>query len=321
MKDIELLLLTGSHFNPTENELERLHRTFPTIHTNLKGQTEYSICDVQKAHIIVGFPKPSFLKEARHLKWLQTPSAGIQQYSDKKIFSSPDIILTNASGTYGKQISDHVIGSIIAHNHNFFTYKEQMNHSIWQDYIPIMNIYESTILIFGYGDIGKHIAKKAKALDMHVIVVSNTMRKNEKYVDEFYTTESLDCVIHRADYLVLSSASTPHTLHIINRDRIAALPKNAYIINIARGNLIDEKALIESLQSGHLGGASLDVTEKEPLDAQSPLWTLANVLITPHSSGLSHHVPSLNFEIFYSNLLAFSHNEKMKNIVDFERKY
>lgn len=318
---MEALLLTGTHFNPTQEELERLYKNFPDIKVQIKGQKEYTEEDIQRAHIIVGFPNPHLLKEAHNLKWLQTPSAGIQRYSDKTLFASPDIILTNASGTYGKQISDHVIGSIIAHNHNFFTYKEQMKEKLWKEYIPTSNIWESTILIFGYGDIGKNIAKKAKALDMHVIVVTHTQREKNQYVDEFYTTEKLATVIHRANYLVLSSASTSETVNIINEQRIASLPQNAYIINIARGNLIDEKALIASIHNGHLSGASLDVTDKEPLDTHSPLWSYENVLITPHSSGLSKDVPSLVFSLFYSNLQAFVKKEKMVNVVDFERRY
>ncbi len=318
---MEALLLTGTHFNPTPEEISRLTKNFPNVTVNIKGQKEYTIDDVKRAHIIVGFPKVEYLKEADNLRWLQTPSAGIQRYSDKNLFKSPDIILTNASGTYGKQISDHVIGSIIAHNHNFFTYKEQMEERLWKEYIPTTNIWESTILIFGYGDIGKQIARKAKALNMYVIVISRTMREKEPYVDEFYTTDALDTIIHRAHYLVLSSASTDETVHVINKHRIAALPHNAYIINIARGNLIDENALISALQKGELGGASLDVTEKEPLDPKSPLWSLEHVLITPHSSGLSKDVPSIVFELFYSNLDLFLHNKKMINVVDFERHY
>ncbi len=156
---------------------------------------------------------------------------------------------------------------------------------------------------------------------MHVIVVTRTLREKEKWVDEFYTTNELDTVIHRANYLVLSSASTNETFNIIDEKRIASLPHNAYIINIARGNLIDEKALIAHLQNKHLSGATLDVTEKEPLEKDSPLWNVPNVLITPHSSGLSKDVPSIVFELFYSNLSSFLKKEKMKNVVDFEKSY
>ncbi len=156
---------------------------------------------------------------------------------------------------------------------------------------------------------------------MHVIVVTRTKRENETNVDEFFTTDQLDDVIHRANYLVLSSASTSETEQIIDKKRIQSLPQNAYIINIARGNLIDEKALVEALQHGHLSGASLDVTEKEPLDEKSPLWELENVLITPHCSGLSKDVPSLVFDLFYSNLSSFLKKEEMKNVVDFDKSY
>ena len=321
MKNFEALFLTGSHFNPTQEEVAILFQEFPEVKLTIKGQKEYTSQDVKKADIIVGSPKPTYLIEAPRLKWLQTPSAGIQQYSDKALFANQEVILTNASGTYGKQISDHVIGAIIAHNHNFFTYKEQMKEGLWKEYFPTSNIFESTILILGYGDIGKHIAKKAKALDMHVIVVSRTMRKNCENVDEYYTTSKLDEVLKKADYLVLSSASTQETQNIIDRRRISLLKEGSYIINIARGNLIDEIALIEALQSGKLGGATLDVCAKEPLEHDSTLWSLDNVYITPHSSGLAYNVPSTIFSLFLDNLRHFMRNEKMKNVVDFERRY
>lgn len=321
MQTIDTLFLVCSHFHPTDSELSRLSRAYPQLALTIVDEDAYTEEQIARAHIIVGFPKPDDLKKALCLRWLQTPSAGVQQYVDTSLYADPRIVVTNAVGAYGRQISDHVIGTIIAFNHHLLTYHDQMKERLWKRYFPVQDLWESTILVLGLGDIGTHVAKKAKMLGMYVIAVKRTMTDLPSSVDELHTTEQLDALLPRADYVVLCLASTPQTEHILDAHRIALMKQGAYLCNVARGSLIDHQALEKALQSGHLGGAALDVTEPEPLPQDSLLWSMPNVLITPHASGLSPSNSSQVFELFFDNLGRYLAGQKMKHIVDFEQKY
>lgn len=321
MKQIETLFLTCSHFNPDASELARVRATYPQLQVTIVDEHSYTPEQIEKAQIIVGFPKAKDLPTAKNLKWLQTPSAGVGQYIDKSLYVQQDILLTNAVGTYGRQIADHVIGMIIGFNHYLYTYHDQMKTQTWERYFPTSDIWESTLLTIGFGDIGKNLALRAKAMGMHVLAVKRTLTEKPDFVDDLYTTEDLDSLLSRADYVVVCAASTPETEGILNRNRIELMKHGAYLINVARGTLIDQDALIDALENGHLAGAGLDVTEPEPLPKESKLWRLPNVLITPHASGLSLSDPHQVFEIFFENASLYLKGQKLKNLVNFNRKY
>ncbi|MDT4763045.1 D-2-hydroxyacid dehydrogenase [Sphaerochaeta sp. PS] len=321
MKKIETLFLHCSHFNPTEAEISFLKTTYPQLSITSTEETAYTAEQIEKAEIIVGFPRAEDLPKAKNLKWLQAASAGVLQYADKGLYVNKDCILTTASGTYGRQIGDHVLGMIIAFNHQFLTYHNQMKTKIWARYFPTNDIWESTILIIGFGDIGQNVARLAKAYGMRVIALKRTPTDKPAYVDELLTVEHLDRMLPTADYVVVCTASTPETEKIIDARRIGLMKQGSYIINVARGSLVDQEAVIEALEKGKLGGAGFDATEPEPLPPENKLWSLPNVLITPHSSGLSPRGPSKMFSIFADNLKHYLTDKNMKNIVDFERKY
>ena len=316
-----ILFLTHTHFHPDQEEMHCLLSTYPQLKvTTLKGAT-YTREQLEQAEIIVGFPKPEDLIHATNLRWLHTPSAGVTQYADKSLYSRKDIILTNSVGTYGKQIADHVIGMIIAFNHNFFTYHSQMLQREWKNYFPTHDIWESTLLIVGLGDIGTNLAKRAKAHGMRVVAVKRTATEKPAFVDYLGTIDELDALLGQADYLALCPAYTKETEHLIDARRLSLLKRSAYLINVGRGALVDENALIEALETGMLAGAALDVTQTEPLPPDSKLWSLDNVFITPHASGLSPSDPHQVFSLFQTNLQHYLAGEQMHNMVDFERTY
>lgn len=321
MDPIRILFLTGTHFSPDEAEIAKLKTTYPQVQLSFAKLKNYTDSQLQEAQIIVGTPRPEDLKKATNLKWLQTQSSGVGPYSNRNSYANSDILLTNAKGTYGRQIADHVMGAIIAHNHLFFTYYEQMKNQLWKGYFPATDLFSSTILIIGFGDIGEHLAKRAKAHEMNVMVIKRTHIEKPSFVDMIGTTEDLDTFLPKADYVVCCAASTGQTENLLNAQRIASLKKGAYIVNVGRGSLIDENALINALETGHIGGAALDVTQVEPLDPASKLWSLPNVLITPHSSGLSHTDPHAVFSLFFENLGRYVRNQRLKNLVDFSRNY
>ncbi|NLE16456.1 MAG: D-2-hydroxyacid dehydrogenase [Spirochaetales bacterium] len=321
MQTINTLFLTGSHFCPDQEEMESLEALYPQIRVTSTSMSNYSLEQLQQAHIIVGLPKPGDLKHAVNLHWLQTPSSGVSQYVDSSLYAGQPILLTNARGTYGRQIADHVIGEIIAFNHNLLRYHEQMKIKLWKRYFPTKDLWESTLLIIGLGDIGTQLALRAKAHGLRVLAIKRTAAPKPSYVDELGTQEDLDSFLMQADYVVLCAASTDQTEHLLDERRIALLPAGSYVFNVGRGNLLDEQALVRALQSGRIKGAGLDVTTIEPLPQDHVLWTLDNVLITPHASGLSPSDPHQVFSLFLKNLDLYLQNKPLINCVDFARTY
>ncbi len=318
---MRILFLTNSHFDPDPDERAALLSEFTDIDLVSVPLADYPPELVERAEIIVGFPKPEDLVRATNLKWLQTPSSGVGQYMDRALFAHEGVILTNAKGTYGPQIADHVLGMIIGFNHNLFLYHDQMKEQKWYRYVPTKDLWQSTIIIIGLGDIGTNLATRAKAHGMRTIAVKRTMAEKPSSVDELYTIDKLDGVLGQGDYVVLCAASTDETEHLIDAKRLSLMKEGSYLINVGRGSLVDEEALIKALESGHLGGAGLDVTATEPLEKESPLWSLPNVLITPHASGLSYSDPHQVFTLFRENMRRLRDGVPLKNHVDFERGY
>lgn len=321
MNSPSILFLTHTHFHPDDAEMQILRSTYPHLEViTLKGTT-YSKEQLARAEIIVGFPKPEDLVHATSLRWLHAPSSGITQYADKALFARKDVLLTNSSGTYGKQIADHIIGMIIAFNHNFFLYHDQMKEKLWKNRFPSHDIWDSTLLIVGLGDIGTNLAKRAKAHGMRVVAVKRTVNEQPSTVDYVGTIDELDSLLGQADYLALCPAHTKETENLIDARRLSLMKSTAYLFNVGRGALVDELALIEALKEGKLAGAGLDVTQIEPLPPTSKLWDLDNVFITPHASGLSPSDPHQVFSLFLDNLERYLEGKQMQNIVDFARKY
>ena len=322
MSKIEALFLRCSHFLADEDEIKRVNDKYPFINVTAVDEKDYTDEQISKAEIIVGFPKPKDLIKAVNLKWLQTPSSGIEDYAKKELYVNKDILITRATGTYGRQIADHTMGKILGFQHFLFTYRDQMKQSLWKRYYPSKDLWESTLLIVGLGDIGTQVAKRAKASEMHIIGIKRTLGEKPDFVDELYTLESLDEVLPKADYVVIAISLTDKTKHLFDAKRLSLMKKGSVLINIARGTIIDQDALIESLNSGHLGAAALDVTTPEPLPSDSKLWKFDNVLITPHSSGLSYSDPHQVFDLFFANIEHYLNDQKqMRNLVDFSRQY
>jgi len=149
-----------------------------------------------------------------------------------------------------------------------------MKSKLWKRYFPTKDLWESTLLIIGLGDIGTQLALRAKAHGLRVLAVKRTATEKPSYVDELGTEKDLDAFLVRADYLVLCAASTDQTEHLLDERRIALLPPGSYVFNVGRGNLLDEQALVQALQSGRIKGAGLDVTTIEPLPQDHVLWTM-----------------------------------------------
>ncbi|MGI8486850.1 MAG: D-2-hydroxyacid dehydrogenase, partial [Thermomicrobiales bacterium] len=198
-------------------------------------------------------------------------------------------------------------------------------HHAWREWGALEGVFEltdQTLVLAGLGAIGLEIARRAKPFGMHIIGVRRTDSSElPANVDEIVTIAELDSVLARADHVVNSLPFTPATGKLFDADRFAATKQGAHFYNLGRGTTVDQLALIEALESGHLGGAGLDVTDPEPLPETSPLWDMENVIITSHSSGHSPRMLQRRYDMLCENIRRYLAHEEMLNVVDQSHGY
>lgn len=278
--------------------------------------------DAQKADVVIGNVAPALLTGSPNLKWVQLNSAGTDGYTTDGALPK-GTILTNATGAYGLTISEHMLALTLSLMKHLPTYRDRQADKLWKDAGPVKSVYGSTVLILGLGDIGGEYARKVKALGGYTIGVRRTKAQKPDYLDELHQMDSLDSLLPRADVVAMVLPGTDATRHVMNKERLLRMKKDAILVNVGRGNAIDPQALYEVMKGGHLWGAGLDVTEPEPLPVESPLWELPNLEITPHSSGGFHLQETYEriVNIALRNLGHYGKDEPMENIVDFTTGY
>jgi len=316
----KVLVLHNIAFTPDKEYLERLIHSYG-FDCDIKHTKDSVQEDYLDAEVIIGQPYPKYLKKAQKLKWVQLTSAGADHVADVSLYATDDVILTNASGVYGKPIAEHVFAMILAFSRNLMQYERNRQNCRWEPVLPMRDFYGSTLCVVGLGDIGKEVAIRGKAFGARVIAVKRTAGDCPPYVDELYRTDEIDRVLPKADYLVLALPNTPETKGILSEERIAKIKPGAFIVNVGRGAAICQEALVCALQEGRIAGAGLDVTDPEPLPADNPLWKMPNVIITSHTSGFSKQNWSRHAKIIQENLARYVEGKPLLNQVDFRNKY
>lgn len=320
-KTLNILILENSHFHMEADRAKLIMDTIPGTQVTLVRHREVTPKLLQKAEVIFGWPGTVDIKAAENLRWIHLPSAGADSYTNGDIILPMQVTLTTSSGVYGMPIAEHVLAMIFSYNRNLQDYAYHKEKSLWKGIGTTRDFFGSTIGVIGLGDIGSEVAKRAKALGARVLAVKRTPSAPPEYVDSLYSTEELDEVLLQADYIVLALPNTAKTKAIINEDRLRKMKTDAFLVNIGRGALIDQEALIKALQNEWIGGVGLDVTTPEPLPENSPLWELPNVIITPHMSGISPTNDRRKFDIFYRNLKHYVAGQQMINVVDLKEGY
>ena len=275
---------------------------------------------LESADIILGCPNASMLRTCSNLKWIQTQSAGVDAY----IKNLPEgVLLTNATGGYGLAIAEHMLGLYLSMIKKLDKYHDLQKEHSWTDLGPVKSIYGSTVLVVGLGDIGTEFAKLCKAMGAYVIGVRRSDASPSACADEVHLNADLNGLLPRADCVAITLPGTSETYRLFDREKFALMKKEAVLINIGRGSIIDQPALCEALGSGSIAGAAVDVTDPEPLPADDPLWEAKNMIITPHISGGFHlaETKARILNICCENLKAYSRGEKLRNIVDFSTGY
>lgn len=318
---LNILVMTNHILNLSENTVAEVRRTAPRAEVAVTDASEVTMAQIRQADVIFGWPTREQLSQAENLKWLHLGSAGAEGYTDRKLYCREDAVLTNSSGVFGLPIAEHVFGMILNFNRSLDAYTRNKDLKRWERGSVRGDIYGSTVGILGFGDIGNEIAKRARAFGARVVAMKRTPGEKPEYVDALYGEEGVDAVLEQSDYVVLALPATAKTAGLVSEAKFRKMKRNALFVNIGRGALVDQEALVKALNEGWIAGAALDVTAPEPLPRNSPLWSMSNVIITPHVSGDSPSNELRRKQIFLSNLELFIQGKALKNRVNFEQGY
>lgn len=261
------------------------------------------------------------IREAKGLNWIQVISAGLEKMPMQAI-KERGILVTNARGIHRVPMSEYTLGAMLAIERRSYIFYDLQKEVKWDRSVRIGELEGKTLCIVGLGAIGQEIAKKAKVFNMRVIGIKNTPEALE-FVDRVGDTSQLHDMLRESDYVVVTVPLTPLTRGMFGRREFESMKGDAWFINISRGEVVDQEALIDALTRKSIGGAVLDVYTPEPLPGDSPLWKLDNVIMTPHVSGRSRRYMQRAMEIFRHNLKVYLgiSGERMVNVIDPDKGY
>lgn len=277
--------------------------------------------------IFVGYSlRAEQLTHAKKLKWIHSTAAGVAQLMYPELRDS-GIVVTNPSGVFSPPMAEHTMGLLLALARNFpdSTRHQDRSHwgqqDIWDKPQRLTELSGQVLLIVGFGSIGRELAKRARAFDMRVWGVTRSGRGDTTHAEKIVPASQLEEALPHADYVVIAAPETRETRRLIGAAQIARMKHGARLINVGRGSLLDESALIRALETGALGGAALDVTPVEPLPPDSPLWKAPNLFITPHTSAVSDRLWHRETALLIDLLERWFDGREMFNQVDLARGY
>lgn len=267
---------------------------------------------------------------ASRLRWLQFPGAGVDSLAPTGLLDAESgVIVTTAAGIHATNISEYVFGSMLMFNWNWPQMVRLQDRQIWARSATWYNLRRrelmgQTLGIVGLGNIGRRIAQLGRAFGMRVLGTRRSAQDQgyqDPDVDQCFPPEQLHELLRLSDYVVLSVPLTRETEKLIGEAELQMMRRNAYLVNVARGRVIDEQALVRALREGWIAGAGLDVTEEEPLPPESPLYSMPNVILTPHISGNSVHYDTRLAALFADNLRLYRAGQPLQNRYDPSRGY
>jgi phosphoglycerate dehydrogenase-like enzyme/8-oxo-dGTP pyrophosphatase MutT (NUDIX family) len=279
---------------------------------------------IDVADVIIGFPSVDEIQSASRLKWIQLSWSGTDIYTMSDRFPK-SVQLTCATGAYGVIIAEHVLAFILGLSRRFPEYFRQQQNRGWTDLGYEYTLEGKRVLILGAGDIGCAVARLLSGFQTTNVGIRRSASVLPEFFSEMYTLDSLDSQLPLADIVVCCLPSTRETVGLFDRQRLLRMKENAMLVNVGRGTLIVTKDLEDIMAAGHLAGAGLDVTAPEPLPADSPLWDMKNVIITPHIAGVGfghcERTEERVVDICCENVRRFLQGVPLLNTVDFQKGY
>jgi glyoxylate/hydroxypyruvate reductase A len=262
---------------------------------------------------------------APNVHWIQATSAGIGQFVHRMGYARrmPDTTFTTASGVHARPLAEFALLCMLGHVRGMLPTVHAQRERHWERFAA-SDLEGRTVLIVGYGSVGQAVGRMSGAFGLGVVGVRRNTEGIDAaavHADELYRPDRLSELLPRADFLVLATPHTPETEGMIGAAELAALPRGAALVNIGRGSLVDEPALVAALEEGHLGGAYLDVFQEEPLPTDSPLWGMPNVLVSPHSGSTSDGENRRLTDLFCDNLSRYHSGQPLRNVLVPDRLY
>ncbi len=283
--------------------------------------------ELPDADIFVGYSlRAEQLSDAKKLKWIHSTAAGVAQLMYPELRDS-GVMVTNASGIFSVTMAEHTMGLLLALARNIPDAVRAQDQArwaqqeLWDKPQHFTELNGQILLIVGLGSIGRELARRAQAFDMRVWGVTRSGTGDRAHTEKIVAVAELHEVLPEADYVVIAAPETTETRHLMGALQFSRMKHGARLVNVSRGSLLDELALIRVLESGALGGAALDVTETEPLPADSPLWHAPNLLITPHTSAVSDQLWQRETALLLELLERWFEGREMTHRVDFARGY
>ncbi|HUS78190.1 MAG TPA: D-2-hydroxyacid dehydrogenase [Patescibacteria group bacterium] len=280
-----------------------------------------------EAEIILGYISRPYASElprlAPNLRWMQSPSAGIGQSVKRAGWTETDIMFTTASGVHSTPLAEFCLMAMLMFVKDYFHMAEEKEKKYWQRTCT-WELRGKTLAVVGLGRVGREVARLARCVGMHVIGSKRTTEGVDPEsvgVERLYSWTDLNPMLSVADFVVLICPHTSETEGLLGEEQIAAMKEGAVLINISRGVIVDERAMIRALESGHLGGAALDVFAMEPLPPESPFWEMPNVIISPHSASTADTENAKLTEIFCDNLSRYLSGRPLRNLLDKQLLY
>ncbi|MDY0211244.1 MAG: D-2-hydroxyacid dehydrogenase [Acholeplasma sp.] len=258
--------------------------------------------------------KASLLDQMPNLKWIQLTTVGYNQI-DLEDLRKRNICLTNAKDVYSITIAEDIITKLLVINRNVKKYIKQMSEGKWIAYDNEHELYNANIGFLGSGSLAVHANERLKAFKTFSMCYRQKQEKHPMFDETYYTKNGLISLLKKADYVINTLPLTDSTKHLLNKESLSYMKKDAVIINVGRGEVIDQQALIEALENHRIRGAALDVTTPEPLPKGSKLWYMDNVYITPHNAPSSPYMFNRLYKLVEENLIRYFKNESLLNIV------
>lgn len=274
------------------------------------------VASLRDARAAYGTLTPELLAEARALEWLQAPAAGPPAgYYFPELIEHP-VVVTNMRGIYNDHLSAHILAFVLAFARGLHQFFPRQTIKEWNPRAPLVHLPASTALLIGTGGVGAETARLLSEFGVRVVGVDPRQESASPGVAELHHPDRLDELLPEADWVILTAPETPETQRMFSRRRLRLMKPSAYLINISRGALVVLDDLVEALEAGELAGAALDVFEVEPLPREHPLWSIPNVLITPHMGGEGPHLDERRTGVLLENCRRFADGRPLHNVVD-----
>jgi len=307
--------------------VDKLRADFPQVEVKYSATKRDDEQALDSANVLIGWSlPPEQLRAAKNLRWIYSITAAVDQFLYPELISS-EIAVTNAGSVHGPVVAEHAIAMLLALAKRLpsaVRYQERRKwamDAIWNEQPRPREVRGANVVVIGLGSIGAEVAAMAASLKMQVIGVREHPERGTAGAHEVVGYGSLDSAIARADFVVLAAPLTERTRRLIDAPRLQLFRPTAFLINVSRGALVDEGALVKALRDRKIAGAALDVFEQEPLSRWSPLWKMPQVLITPHTAFLTENVWHRHYETFAANLKRYLAGQQLEGAVDKKKGY